>query len=257
MLPFLTTKHTLIMNLKKLVCLLGLTTSFTAHADFLSVSVGGGAWNESPSGYFQKKSDNINVDVNDSFFWEKESQGYFFATFEHFVPILPNVRLMHTKIDHSGSGAVTLPFQFDGQNFSGNVSNEVSIETTDLIAYYEVLDNVVSLDLGLNIRNISVDYNIAGTSISTADSFSGTFPMLYALVGTSPWPDLIISGEISYIALAGSSISDITAKIAYTTDFFVGVEAGYRRQNITLDDVSGNDADLTFDGIFAGAYLKF
>lgn len=248
------------MKLKQLVCLLGLTTSFISHADTLSVSVGGGTWNESPSGYFQKTSDAINVDVNDSFFWEKESQGYFFATVEHFVPLLPNVRLMHTKIDHSGSGATS--FTFDkieyGDNVS-NVSNEVSIETTDIIAYYEVLDNVVSLDLGLNIRNLNVDYNFVSPNptASAADSFSATFPMLYALVGISPWPDLIISGEMSYIAYSGSSMSDITAKIAYTTSFLVGVEAGYRKQNITLDDTSGNNAKLTFDGFFAGAYLKF
>lgn len=247
------------MKLKQLVCLLGLATSFSLHADTLSVSIGGGAWNESPSGNFQKTSDGTNVDVKDSLFWDKESQGYFFATVEHFVPLVPNVRLMHTKIDHAGSGDVTAaPFTFDGKPFSSNVSNEVSIETTDLIAYYEILDNVVSLDIGLNIRSLNVDYNIVSSSgISAADSFSATFPMLYALVGTSPWPDLTISGEMSYIAFSGSSMSDITAKIAYTTSFLVGVEAGYRKQNITLDDTSGNDAELTFDGIFAGAYLKF
>lgn len=245
------------MKLKQLVCLLGLATSFTSHADTLSVSIGGGAWNESPSGNFQKTSDAINVDVNDSLFWEKESQGYFFATVEHFVPLVPNVRLMHTKIDHAGSGDAT--FTFDNELFTGNVSNEVSIETTDIIAYYEILDNVVSLDIGLNIRSLNVDYNITSTTTSTsaAGSFNATFPMLYALVGTSPWPDLTISGEISYIGYSGSSMSDITAKIAYTTSFLVGVEAGYRKQNITLDDTSGNDAELTFDGIFAGAYLKF
>ncbi len=247
------------MKLKQLVCLLGLATSFTAHADALSVSLGGGAWNESPSGNFQKTSDALNVDVKDSLFWEKESQGYFFATVEHFVPLLPNVRLMHTKIDHSGSGNVTIPFEFDGKAFSGDVSNDVSIETTDLIAYYEILDNVVSLDIGLNIRSLNVDYSIVSADLSTTavDSFSATFPMLYGLVGTSPWPGLTISGEMSYIAFSGSSMSDITAKIAYTTSFLVGVEAGYRKQNITLDDTSGNDAELTFDGIFAGAYLKF
>lgn len=246
----------ILMKLKQLVCLLGLATSFSLHADTLSVSIGGGAWNESPSGNFQKTSDGTNVDVKDSLFWDKESQGYFFATVEHFAPLLPNVRLMHTKIDHAGSG--TAAFTFDGKTFGGNnVSNEVSIETTDLIAYYEILDNVVSLDIGLNIRSLNVDYSIVSASQSAADSFSATFPMLYALVGTSPWPDLTISGEVSYIAFSGSSMSDITAKIAYTTNFLVGVEAGYRKQNITLDDTSGNDAELTFDGIFAGAYLKF
>ena len=81
--------------------------------------------------------------------------------------------------------------------------------------------------------------------------------MLYALVGVTPWPDVIISGEMSYIAFDGSSISDITAKIAYTTDFFVGFEAGYRMQEYEFDDISDTDADLSFDGIFAGAYLKF
>jgi len=45
--------------------------------------------------------------------------------------------------------------------------------------------------------------------------------------------------------------------VSYTTNFFVGVEAGYRKQQYTFDDVSGTDSDLSFDGVFAGAYLKF
>jgi len=148
-------------------------------------------------------------------------------------------------------------FVFDGQTFTGNVDNDISIETTDLIAYYEVLDNVVSLDLGLNIRNLKIDYTIISTGSTTSDSVSETIPMLYALIGASPWPDLIISGELSYIAFEGNTVSDFTAKIAYTTDFFVGFEAGYRKQTFELDDASETDADLDFDGVFAGAYLKF
>ncbi len=67
------------------------------------------------------------------------------------------------------------------------------------MAYYEVLDNIVSLDLGLNIRHLKIDYNINNGS-STTDSVSATVPMLYAAVGASPWPELLISGELSYIA---------------------------------------------------------
>ena len=81
--------------------------------------------------------------------------------------------------------------------------------------------------------------------------------MLYVLVGTSPWPELIISGELSYMAFDGSSVSDFTAKVAYTTNFFVGFEAGYRVQSFEFDDISDTDANLDFDGVFAGAYLKF
>lgn len=242
------------MKLKPLLCLMALSSPLTANADTLSISAGGGVWNTSPSGTFQKTNDPAAVDVKDNLFWGDESQGYLFATLEHPVPIIPNVKLMYTKVDQSGSGDTS--FTFDGDLYSGTVSNEFSIETTDLIAYYEVLDNVVSLDLGLNIRNLKIDYTINDSSNIT-DSLDETVPMLYILVGASPWPELIISGEMSYIAYSGSTISDITAKIAYTTSFLLGVEAGYRSQKYEFDDVSGTDANLTLDGPFVGAYLKF
>ncbi len=249
------------MNTKQLFCLAALSASFTAHADTLAISAGAGIWNTSPTGSFQKKGDPTAVDVKDDLFWSDETQGYFYATLEHPVPIIPNVKIMATKIDQSGNGNTS--FIFDGTAYSGNVTNDFSIKTVDLIGYYEILDNVVSLDIGLNIRSLKVDYTITGTdpvtsiSVTTTDSVSETIPMLYALVGASPIPDLIISGELSYITYAGSTISDFTAKVAYTTNFFVGFEAGYRKQTYKFDDVSGTDADMGFDGVFAGAYLKF
>jgi len=250
------------MKIKQLLCLAALSIPLTVHADTLSIAVGGGVWNAAPSGTFQKIIDKTSgdpaVDVKKDLFWADDSQGYFFATLEHPIPIIPNVKLMATKIDQSGSG--TANFAFDGVDYSGNVSNDFSIETLDLIAYYEVLDNVVSIDIGLNIRNLKVDYNIIDTTGNippNTDSMNETIPMLYALVGFSPITDLIISGELSYIAYSGSTISDFTAKVAYTTKFFVGFEAGYRKQQYEFDDVSGTDANLDFDGVFAGAYLKF
>ena len=242
------------MKLKQLVCLATLATPFTVNADFLSISAGGGIWNETPDGNIQKTIDPVNIDVENNLFWKEETQGYFFITVEHPVPIIPNVKLMSTKIDQSGQGNTT--FDFNGQTFTGSVSNDFSIETLDLIAYYEVLDNVVSLDLGLNIRNLKIDYNINNGS-STTDSVSETIPMLYAAVGASPWPELLISGELSYISYSGSSISDFTAKVSYTTNFLLGFEAGYRKLSFELDDVSDTNANINFDGVFAGAYLKF
>jgi len=229
-----------------------------ATADILSFAIGGGVWNETPTGNIIKPSGAITptVDVENNLFWSEESQGYLFATLEHPVPILPNVRLMYTKLDHAGSG--TTNFAFDGESFSGTVANEFSIEQTDILGYYEVLDNVVSLDLGLNIRLLDLTYQIvddAGTN--TSGSVSAPVPMLYALIGGSPWPGLLLSAEGNYMSISGSTISDFNAKISYTTDFFVGIEAGYRTQTIELDDVDDTNAKLDFKGPFIGAYLKF
>ena len=242
------------MKLKQLALVTALATPFAANADFLSFSVGGGGWSASPTGNFQKTTDPAAVDVERDLFWESENNTYLFAILEHPVPIIPNAKIVSTTIDQSGSG--TANFVFDGVTYSGDVSNDFSIETLDLIAYYEVLDNVVSLDLGLNIRNLKVDYTIVNGT-TTTDSVDETVPMIYALVGASPLPDLIISGEMSYVSYDGSTISDFTAKVAYTTSFFVGVEAGYRMQSFEFDDVSDTNAKLDFDGVFVGAYAKF
>ena len=227
-----------------------------ATADILSFTIGAGVWNETPEGGIRKINDAASVDVKNDFFWTEESQGYLFATLEHPVPLLPNVRLMHTKLDHSGSG--TASFSFEGVTFSGNVANEFSIEQNDILLYYEVLDNVVSLDLGLNVRLVDISYAVVDQfGNNTSGTVDGPVPMLYGLVGGSPWPGLLLSAEGNYMSISGSTISDFSAKIAYTTDFFLGIEAGYRTQKIELDDVDDTTADLTFKGPFIGAYLKF
>ncbi len=228
-----------------------------ASADTLSVTAGGGVWNESPSGTVQKTSDPIAIDMNNDLFLNTETQGYFFASLEHPIPFLPNLRVMYTNMKHTGNGTAT--FTFNNINFSGNVNSNVNIKVLDLIAYYEVLDNVVSLDLGLDARKLDIDYTVTSSSlgVTTTDSTSRTIPMVYALVGASPWPGILISANIKYIQYSGNKLSDITAKIAYTTDFHIGVEAGYRRQKLTLDNIDSTNADVTFDGAFAGAYVKF
>ena len=228
-----------------------------AAADILSFTIGGGVWNETPKGNIIKPSNapTPTVDVKNNLFWDEESQGYIFATLEHPVPILPNVRLMYTSLDHAGSG--TTSFTFEGTTYSGNVANEFTIDQTDLLLYWEVLDNVVSLDLGLNVRLLDISFKINDGTSTTSNSVSAPVPMVYGLIGGSPWPGLILSAEANYMTVAGSTISDFTAKIAYTTNFLVGFEAGYRTQTIELDDVDDTDANLDFAGPFIGAYLKF
>lgn len=228
-----------------------------AAADVLSFTIGGGIWNETPEGNIIQPSGapTPSVDVKNQLFWSEESQGYLFATLEHPVPILPNVRLMYTSLDHAGSGNTS--FEFDGVTYSGNVANDFTIEQTDLLFYYEVLDNVVSLDLGLNVRLLDISFTINDGISNTSESVSGTVPMIYGMVGGSPWPGVLLSAEANYMTLSGSTISDFNAKISYTTDFFVGVEAGYRTQTIELDDIDDTDANLDFKGPFIGAYVKF
>lgn len=242
-------------KLHTLACAAMLSIPTLTMADVLSVSIGGGMWQADPSGYLRNAIDPTNVDVNDDLFWKKEDQGYLFVTLEHPVPIIPNVRIMATNLDYSGSG--TASFTLNGETFSGTVSSEGSFDQTDITAYWEVLDNVVSLDLGLTAKLLDFSYSVASTGVSTSDSLSATFPMVYGLVGASPIPGLFLGVEGNWIGYDGNNLTDFTAKVSYTTDFFLGIEGGYRSQTYELDDVDGYFGKLEFKGPFIGAYLKF
>jgi outer membrane protein len=242
-------------KLQTLAALAVLTLSSTAMADFASVSVGAGTWQETPSGGFYKTGDPLEVSVENQLFWQEENQNYLFAKIEHPVPLIPNIRVMRTTLDQNGSGSAT--FTLNGVSISGTVNNVTSFEQTDVTAYWEILDNVVSLDLGLNAKLIDLSYTVTDGSNTSSDSVKTTIPMVYALVGFSPMPGLLINAEGSAINYSGSTFSDYVLKVSYTTDYLLGVEAGYRNQTYKLDDIDGYFGELKFKGPFAGVYLKF
>lgn len=244
-------------KLATLACAALVSLPITSMADTLSLTIGGGMWQEDPNGYFRSNVDPLNVDIKDDLFWKEEDQGYLFVTLEHPIPIIPNVRVLTTSLEHSGSG--TASFVLNGEVFTGDITSSGSFDQTDITAYWEVLDNVVSLDLGLTAKLLDFSYSVSSTAGTgpTSDSLSATIPMLYGLVGASPIPGLFLGVEGNFIGYDGNSLTDFTAKVSYTTDFFLGIEGGYRSQTYELDDVDGYFGKLEFKGPFIGAYLKF
>ncbi|HEB87430.1 MAG TPA: TIGR04219 family outer membrane beta-barrel protein, partial [Gammaproteobacteria bacterium] len=134
----------------------------------------------------------------------------------------------------------------------------LNLNQTDLTLYWEPLDNIVSFDFGLTLKKFSGEATLVSTALGTSSTtFSQVIPMGYLMLGVSPMPGLLISAETNIIKYSGSTISDFTAKVSYTTDYFLGIEAGYRKQVYKLDNVSGVFSDMRFSGPFLGAYLKF
>ena len=229
-----------------------------AQADTLSFAIGGGIWDHDPSGYLRYIGDEI--DVKDDLHLDKEQEGYIFATLEHPVPLLPNVRIQKTTVSTHGDGLVSTSFDYGGTTYTvgENIVTDLAMDQTDFIFYWELLDNVVSLDLGLNIKHLDGTATLEGSTSGTeTSSFDGYIPMLYGMVGASPVEGLYLGIDGSLIGASGSSISDITARVSYTTSFKLGVEAGYRKMAVDLDDLDGHYGKVDFKGPFAGAYLKF
>jgi outer membrane protein len=224
--------------------------SSTANADFLGLYVGGGSWSHDPSGGFQSQNPGSdNISMNNSLGLSDESEGYAYIAFDHPLPLLPNVRLERTALTHNGVSS--------GVNFNGQTGLTgpavVSLDSTDLTLYWRLLDNWVNLDVGLTLRKFDGEFTIDTETLLLEE----TIPMIYAAAQFDlPFTGLSVGGDINVISVSGNTLSDTRVRLLYEFGL-VGVEAGLRSTAIELDDVDNVTTDISFDGLFVGAFLHF
>jgi len=223
-------------------------SSLNANADALGFFIGGGAWDHDASGTFGTTGDDI-LDVEADLNYGSEQDAYVWAAFEHFVPLIPNIRVEAATLEHTGNATNV---DFNGQPLlSGNSS--LSLDTTDAILYYRLLDNWVNFDFGLNIRTIDGKFNIADQPVSISESI----PMLYLSAQFElPLSGFSVGGDVNVIDYDGSKIQEVRLRAMYEMGI-IGFEAGLKTTSIEFDNVDSITADMEFQGLMLGAFLHF
>lgn len=236
-----------------------LLSSAPAQADFVGVYASADYWNyDGAASVAQTNKTPENFDLG------SEKQASIAVSIEHPVPFLPNVRVRHTSL----KGADTLnslAFAFDDKLYIGDVNLALDFTSTDLILYYEILDNVVSVDVGVAAKQFDGELLVRGNTPLPSTStvkFTETIPMAYASVGGSlPFTGFSFKAEAAGVSYDGSSVSDIQAEVKY--DFIdnlavdLGLKAGYRQLKVDLEDVEKTDANLDFKGPYLGLEVHF
>lgn len=239
-----------------LSCLLASPT----FADTIGFELGANSWQQNFSGDVSSGLIGSTVDVEADLGYSDETNNVFYALIEHPVPVIPNIRIQQTDLDLSSNGTATVPFQFGGINFTGDVSSDIDLSHTDLTLYYELLDNWVSLDVGITVRSIN-DGSIEITEVNTGqtESFDAdvVLPMLYVAARVDlPLSGLFVAADVNGVSVDDNSLFDYRARIGYETSIGLGLEAGFRSFELDYDD-DGDTADLTIDGAYAGLFYHF
>jgi outer membrane protein len=153
------------------------------------------------------------------------------AYLEHSIPVLPNLRLDYTSdITFSGAG------------------NDVSMKQIDITPYYEILDNIVDIDIGMTVKTLN-----GKTKGAVEESFNAVIPMGYLAASVmAPGTGLSVAGSVKYINISGDSMTD--ARIKAVMDIVAGVQAqvGYRYESLKLDDRFDLTTNTTVKGPFVG-----
>ena len=174
--------------------------------------------------------------VDTAFNGETESGYQLGAYLEHPLPFVPNLRLDYTS-DVTFNGA----------------SSQVSLSQIDITPYYEILDNVVDIDIGITAKTLS-----GKTKGVSEQSFNVVIPMGYLGAAVMvPGTGFSVAGSVKYINFSGDSFTD--ARIKAVLDIAAGLQAqaGYRYESLKLDNLSDITADATFKGPFVGVGFTF
>lgn len=237
------------------------STSLVGQADTLGFRVGAYSWMQNYDGEIQSSNSSLDeIDVADDLGFDKDSNNTIYAVLEHPLPFIPNIKVQRTDLQITETNRPNNNFHFDGDSYlsTDRITSSSDLSHTDVTAYYEILDNWISIDVGITARRFT-----DGFELSTDDGkrstlgIDSTIPLLYAGAKIElPLTGLYVDAELNATGYGDTSLSDYKISLGYETDLGLGIEAGVR--NIELDYDDGNEeANLSIGGAFIGIFYHF
>ena len=235
-------------------------TAPLAQADTLfGIYAGAANWQQELTGDITSGATDVNVE--DDLGVGDDSSNMFYFAVEHPLPLLPNARVQHVSMDLSGDNVLSRDVEFNGSTFvvSDQVTTDVELTQTDAVLYYQILDNVVELDLGLAARWVDGLVAVASTTEGARAEFEGVLPMLYGKTRiTLPFSGFWLGAEAQGLAYEGNQLLDANVKVGWESPLGLGAELGWRAFSLELDDYDDiTNAELEVDGPYVGLNYHF
>jgi outer membrane protein len=229
----------------------------TAQADFVGLNIGANYWSPDLSGSFASVGD-PSINLMDDLGLDEPAPSNLVFTLEHPVPLLPNVKYQSYDLGSSGvndPGSV----DFNGTTFSGAVNSTFDLSHDDIVLYYELLDNWVSLDLGLDFKIFDGEVELADGSNTETVPVDDTLPLFYISARFDlPYSGFYIGADINNNFNTGDgSAEDSSIMLGYESGSGLGLEGGIKKFSVELDDINNLNTNLEYDGIYLNGYFHF
>lgn len=244
-----------------LALLIALGSSSPIHADTIfGIYAGLESWNSSFGGDFGTL-DETEIDVEETLGLDDESANSLYVAVEHPIPLLPNIKLRRTDITYSEDQQITAPIEFLGADLAiGELNSDIDLSHTDATLYYEILDNWVSLDLGLTVRQFDGGFRLESDVEQTDADLDDSMVLLYGSAKFElPFTGFYTRAEGAGFALEDHSHADFTVTLGYESTWRFGAELGYRSLTLDLDELNiGShllNSDLELSGLFLALTL--
>ncbi len=247
---------------KTAAALLLCATPFATASDF-SLTGSWQLWQQSYSGDVNSAASNITIDLENDLQYDDERSNVFYAAIEHPLPVLPNFKVQRTEMEVSRSGTLRREIEFDEKTFAADssFSSTLNLSHTDITAYWQPMQNWLTIGLGFTIRLYDSRITIQSRttpSLRANEEVEQKLPMAYAKASLQiPNTRFSVGAELQGLGYDGSSLIDAQLQVAYESIFGFGAVLGYRSFQLKLDDIDDLDADISVTGAYLGATYHF
>lgn len=252
--------------MKKLLAIaIASTAPMMAQADLLfTIDAGGSMWNAEASGEVDGGIDLGKGGLN----LDSENNNVLFASFEHPIPVIPNIKIKKTDLDLSGTG--TANYKFLDKNLTGASDSVLNLSHTDLTLYWGVPLPIPFFDInfGLTARQFDGEVSVtateqsSSTQITQTEELNFTMPMGYLNVDFDSHFGVYARAELNALSFDGNGVTDTEFAIGYTLPLpipmlDINLEAGHRAINLTTDeDTVDIETDIDVAGMFFGLNIS-
>lgn len=232
-----------------------LSLSSPLSADFVGLNIGAKHWTPDISGSFSSEGDST-IRLEDDLGYNDYNATSLNISFEHPVSMLPNVKYSGSNLDASSSSNTSVTF--NGQPYSGNVESNLDLSHNDIVLYYELLDNWINIDLGLDLKKFDGKVSISDGANTDSIDVDETIPMLYLAARFDlPLTGFYVGANIQQLSIGDNSSEDSSLMIGYESKVGLGIEGGFKTFSIDLEDANDLNTNLEYDGLFLNGYLHF
>ena len=183
-------------------------------------------------------------------------------TLEHPISLFPKIKYQYLDLDSSGSNTLSNDIIFDSLSLTSDnlVASNYDLSHDDIVLYYEILDNWVNLDFGLDIKVFDgeVAFVDSATATSSTIIIDETIPLIYLSARFDlPFNGFYIGADLNGARSGGSAIEDSSIMLGYASDRGLGIEGGIKKFSLELNDITDANTNLEFDGIYLNGYYHF
>ena len=235
--------------------------SSAVQADFVGLNIGANLWTPDIKGSFASTNPGStpSINMNNDLGYRDHSSKSISISLEHPVPLLPNVRYSGSDLNASSRFTSTGPLTFNNRTFSNTINSTLDLSHNDIVLYYELLDNWINLDLGVDLKMFDgkvsmVDNNNVPESITVDE----TIPMLYLAARFDlPLTGFYVGANFQQLSIGDNSAEDSSVMLGYESKVGLGIEGGIKTFTIELDNANNLNTNLEYDGLYLNGYYHF